>query len=44
MMKQMIPQVMTLSGFDPIVQEWFTEHLRSPTQSQALGWREVAAR
>ena len=34
---------MPLSGFDPIVQKWFTERFDSPTQPQTLGWEEIAA-
>ncbi|MBV8864557.1 MAG: DEAD/DEAH box helicase, partial [Acidobacteriaceae bacterium] len=33
---------MSLSGFDPIVQQWFADHFASPTQPQLLGWREIA--
>src|SRR5690242_18040795 len=34
---------MEMSGFDPIVQRWFTERFGSPTEPQALGWLEIAA-
>ncbi|HWE00104.1 MAG TPA: DEAD/DEAH box helicase, partial [Bryobacteraceae bacterium] len=34
---------MPLSGFDPIIQQWFAEHFRSPTEPQTLGWPEIAA-
>jgi ATP-dependent helicase Lhr and Lhr-like helicase len=33
---------MPLSGFDPIVQQWFTARFGSPTEPQALGWPEIA--
>ena len=33
---------MVLSGFDPIVQEWFTSRFGSPTEPQALGWPEIS--
>jgi ATP-dependent Lhr-like helicase len=32
-----------LSGFDPIVEQWFRERFGSPTGPQALGWQEIAA-
>jgi ATP-dependent Lhr-like helicase len=31
-----------LSGFDPLVQSWFSERFGSPTEPQALGWREIS--
>ncbi|MBV8550552.1 MAG: DEAD/DEAH box helicase [Acidobacteriaceae bacterium] len=34
---------MALAGFDPIVESWFTERFGSPTQPQALGWREISS-
>ena len=34
---------MPLSGFDPLVQQWFAEHFLSPTEPQLLGWPEIAA-
>ncbi len=34
---------MALSGFDPIVQKWFSERFGSPTEPQTLGWAEIAA-
>jgi ATP-dependent Lhr-like helicase len=34
---------MALSGFDPIVEEWFTDRFGSPTEPQTLGWPEIAA-
>ena len=34
---------MPLSGFDPIVERWFAEHFKSPTEPQVLGWREIAS-
>jgi ATP-dependent helicase Lhr and Lhr-like helicase len=34
---------MSLSGFDPIVQQWFTQRFGVPTEPQALGWPEIAA-
>jgi ATP-dependent helicase Lhr and Lhr-like helicase len=34
---------MPLSGFDPIVQEWFTARFGSPTEPQQLGWPEIAS-
>src|SRR5438105_12957127 len=32
-----------MTGFDPVVERWFKDHFESPTQPQALGWREIAA-
>jgi ATP-dependent Lhr-like helicase len=29
--------------FDPLIQQWFTDHFDSPTQPQLLGWPEIAA-
>jgi ATP-dependent Lhr-like helicase len=34
---------MPLSGFDPLVQRWFSGRFGSPTEPQILGWREIAA-
>ncbi|MBV8833156.1 MAG: DEAD/DEAH box helicase, partial [Acidobacteriaceae bacterium] len=34
---------MSPSGFDLIVQQWFTEGFASPTEPQLLGWPEIAA-
>ena len=34
---------MPLSGFDPLIQQWFAEHFLSPTEPQLLGWPEIAA-
>src|SRR4051812_12787610 len=34
---------MSPSGFDPLVQRWFAEHFKSPTEPQVLGWPEIAA-
>src|SRR5579875_254988 len=34
---------MALSGFDPLVQRWFSGRFGSPTEPQVLGWREIAA-
>src|SRR5579884_3991229 len=34
---------MPLSGFDPLIQQWFAEHFLSPTEPQILGWQEIAA-
>ncbi len=34
---------MPLSGFDPLIQQWFAEHFLSPTEPQILGWPEIAA-
>jgi ATP-dependent helicase Lhr and Lhr-like helicase len=33
---------MLSSGFDPLVERWFTDRFGSPTQPQALGWPEIA--
>jgi ATP-dependent Lhr-like helicase len=33
---------MQLPGFDAVVQRWFAERFRSPTQPQLLGWRDIA--
>ncbi|MCU1273403.1 MAG: dependent helicase, Lhr family [Bryobacterales bacterium] len=30
-----------LSGFDPLIIEWFTRHFSAPTQPQILGWPEI---
>ena len=32
-----------LSVFDPLVARWFSDRFGSPTEPQALGWREIAA-
>lgn len=32
---------MPLSGFDPLVAEWFRRHFASPTEPQMLGWPEI---
>ncbi len=34
---------MPLSGFDPIIQQWFASRFESPTQPQVLGWPEIRA-
>jgi ATP-dependent Lhr-like helicase len=34
---------MPLSGFDPIIAQWFADRFVSPTPPQILGWREIAA-
>src|SRR5947209_3958973 len=34
---------MQLSGFDPLVQQWFTGRFESLTEPQKLGWPEIAA-
>ena len=34
---------MPLSGFDPIIAQWFADRFDSPTQPQIMGWREIAA-
>jgi ATP-dependent helicase Lhr and Lhr-like helicase len=34
---------MPLSGFDPIVEQWFRDRFGSPTEPQALGWPEISA-
>ena len=34
---------MPLAGFDPIIQQWFTDRFGLPTEPQALGWRHIAA-
>src|SRR5689334_22585460 len=34
---------MYLSGFDPIIQRWFAQHFKAPTEPQLLGWHEIAA-
>ncbi len=34
---------MSLSGFDPIVEQWFRDRFGSPTEPQALGWPEISA-
>ena len=34
---------MPLSGFDPLIRQWFAEHFLSPTEPQLLGWPEIAA-
>jgi ATP-dependent Lhr-like helicase len=36
-------KVASLAGFDPLIAEWFTDRFGSPTQPQALGWREIEA-
>jgi ATP-dependent helicase Lhr and Lhr-like helicase len=33
-----------LSGFDPLVVEWFERRFPSPTEPQILGWPEIRAR
>ncbi len=33
---------MTLAGFDPIVERWFTDRFGSPTAPQSGGWREIS--
>jgi ATP-dependent helicase Lhr and Lhr-like helicase len=35
--------VVTLSGFDPILQQWFTGRFGLPTEPQTLGWPLIAA-
>ena len=32
-----------LSVFDPLVARWFSDRFGSPTEPQALGWREIAS-
>src|ERR1700686_4249237 len=32
-----------LSGFDPLVVEWFERRFQSPTEPQILGWPEIRA-
>jgi ATP-dependent Lhr-like helicase len=32
-----------LSGFDPLVSEWFTTRFGGPTEPQARGWPEIHA-
>ena len=32
---------MSLSGFDPLVAEWFTSRFAGPTEPQRLGWPQV---
>src|SRR5713226_4706211 len=32
-----------LSGFDPLIVEWFTERFSTPTEPQVLGWPEIRA-
>lgn len=32
-----------LSGFDPLVREWFEARFARPTEPQSAGWREIAA-
>jgi ATP-dependent Lhr-like helicase len=34
---------MPLAGFDPIIEQWFTNHLGPPTQPQELGWPEIGS-
>jgi ATP-dependent Lhr-like helicase len=34
---------MPLSGFDPLVAEWFSRRLGKPTEPQTLGWPEIRA-
>lgn len=34
---------MPLSGFDPLIQEWFTERFGVPTDPQILGWPLIAS-
>ena len=33
---------MPLSGFDPIIAQWFAERFSAPTEPQIQGWREIA--
>src|ERR1700719_4974829 len=32
-----------LSGFDPLIVEWFTQRFSAPTEPQILGWPEIRA-
>src|SRR5689334_23789823 len=32
-----------LSGFDPLVAEWFERRFSAPTEPQVLGWPEIRA-
>src|SRR5438105_11811183 len=32
-----------VSGFDPLIVEWFKRRFSSPTQPQILGWPEIRA-
>ena len=32
-----------LSGFDPLIVEWFTSRFSAPTEPQVLGWPEIRA-
>jgi len=32
-----------LSGFDPLIVEWFTNRFSAPTEPQVLGWPEIRA-
>ena len=34
---------MPLSGFDPLIAEWFTRRFGKPTEPQAQGWPEIRA-
>ena len=34
---------MSLSGFDPLIRQWFADHFERPTEPQLLGWREIGA-
>ena len=36
-------QADVLSGFDPLVVEWFNRRFSSPTEPQVLGWPEIRA-
>src|SRR5262249_57492757 len=36
-----IQEIVTLSGFHPVVAQWFTETLGTPTRAQALGWAAI---
>ncbi|MDX1979359.1 MAG: DEAD/DEAH box helicase [Bryobacteraceae bacterium] len=32
---------MALSGFDPLIRQWFTERIGTPTEPQMRGWSEI---
>ena len=32
-----------LSGFDPLIVEWFSRRFLAPTEPQVLGWPEIRA-
>ena len=34
---------MPLSGFDPLIIEWFDRHFSGPTEPQVLGWPQIRA-